>query len=322
MVRNLLILFSAFLFCACLNAQNKTEVIITQFSGDKIFKEKVERNVSSFLTALNCAYFNRVKPKFDESIFTENAHEVIKTLWISSPFMCNETRLLSYLVEQTDDRWQIREIPITIKKVSNNEKAEEGVIIISASGLIDDFHFGIESGNYNSLFDNGIDLTEFRRRQIILDFVENFRTAYNRKDINFLESIFSENALIIVGRVIEKQPLYKDAIRIDLGNKGVEYIQLNKSQYIKNLKERFKENKFINVGFDSIEIKKSAQKDFFYGVALKQKWRSSRYGDDGYVFLLISFKDENKPLIYVRTWEYAKLINRKQAISLNDFNIN
>ena len=43
---------------------------------------------------------------------------------------------------------------------------------------------------------------------MILDFTERFRTAYNEHNINFLDAIFSDDALIITGKVIERKTPY------------------------------------------------------------------------------------------------------------------
>lgn len=61
----------------------------------------------------------------------------------------------------------------------------------------------------------------------------------------------------------------------------------------------------------------------FYGVRLHQKWKSTNYSDEGYVFLLWNFTSEDKPQIEVRTWQPDMVGNQKVAeddiISLGDF---
>lgn len=47
-------------------------------------------------------------------------------------------------------------------------------------------------------------------RTMILDYVEHFRTSYTTRDIDFLNQLFSENALIIVGRMIYSSPQQTD----------------------------------------------------------------------------------------------------------------
>jgi len=40
-----------------------------------------------------------------------------------------------------------------------------------------------------------------------------------------------------------------------------------------------------------------------YGVTVLQKWNSSRYSDEGYVFMMWDFRNPKKPQIHVRTWQ-------------------
>ena len=59
-----------------------------------------------------------------------------------------------------------------------------------------------------------------------------------------------------------------------------------------------------------------------YGVNLKQSWTSSNYSDQGYLFLMIDFRDEKKPVIHVRSWQPLKDTPSEEVIELGDFKIN
>ena len=54
----------------------------------------------------------------------------------------------------------------------------------------------------------------------------------------------------------------------------------------------------------------------FYGVRLRQEWKSDRYHDEGYVFLLWEFPENTDPVIHVRTWQPEMLNGQK--IAYND----
>jgi hypothetical protein len=62
-----------------------------------------------------------------------------------------------------------------------------------------------------------------------------------------------------------------------------------------------------------------------YGVTLKQDWKSSKYADKGYVFLLIDYRNEQEPVITVRTWqpeEYnGRLLRSEEVFQITDFNV-
>ena len=110
------------------------------------------------------------------------------------------------------------------------------------------------------------------------------------------------DALIITGKQI-KSVKNDGGITLD---KSFEYKRQTKAEYLANLKGVFSRNKVIKVIFDDIKVVKHPVKDYYYGVTLKQGWRSDTYSDVGYVFLLIDFKDEMNPMIHVRTWQPEK----------------
>ena len=68
----------------------------------------------------------------------------------------------------------------------------------------------------------------------------------------------------------------------------------------------------------------------FYGVTLHQGYSSDRYHDDGYLFLLWDFRNEDCPQIHVRTWQPDsynpdgkgnRRIPKDEIFSLSDFDI-
>jgi len=172
---------------------------------------------------------------------------------------------------------------------------------------------------YMNVIKSNLEVTDMRRRQLILDYVEQFRTAYNQKDINFLNQIFSDDALIITGRVIQQ----KHAERFS--SPKIIYNKQSKQQYINNLKKVFATNSYIKVNFDDIEVMRHPVNANYYGVTLHQGYTSSRYHDDGYLFLFWDFTNENAPQIHVRTWQPDKIggkdLPKDEIFSLSDFDI-
>ena len=55
-----------------------------------------------------------------------------------------------------------------------------------SKGTIDEILFAMDVHKWNEVFLEGKTLEDYNRRMIILKFVELFRNAYNKKDINFL----------------------------------------------------------------------------------------------------------------------------------------
>jgi hypothetical protein len=299
-------------------SQNRTEVEILNSDGSKIHQE-ILQSTTAFLSATNLASASKKAIDWQGIAIRTEVKSRINNLWSTSPFRCLETKISLNILRVPGGKFQIRQIPIN---VFNGKELvpEELVINFSIDGQIDDIYFGIELHKYRDLIQQGQSVTDFRRRQMILDFLENFRTAYNRKDLDMIQMTFSDNALIIVGRVIEETDKGFDGLST-LGQKRVELIRFNKQQYMENLKLVFARNSFITINFDEIEIVKHGLNDEIYGVNLKQRWRSSTYGDEGYLFLMIDFENEEYPLIHVRAWQPTKDTPAEEVIELGDFDI-
>lgn len=155
-------------------------------------------------------------------------------------------------------------------------------------------------------------------RRVILNYCEHLRMAYPTKDIDFLRQVFSDNALIIVGNSIRKSGSTDVAATTD----KVRYSIHSKASYLKKLETIFSSNSRIDVAFSDFNIKRHPTMEGIYGVTLRQKYKSDRYSDDGYLFLLWDFRNPSMPLIHVRTWQPEEyLASGKEKIELSDFNL-
>jgi hypothetical protein len=67
---------------------------------------------------------------------------------------------------------------------------------------------------------------------------------------------------------------------------------------------------YVLLEFEDIEVNTHRKHPNFYGVLLEQYWQTSTYQDKGYLFLMIQFRDDDHPLIWVRTWQDASHISK------------
>ena len=149
----------------------------------------------------------------------------------------------------------------------------------------------------------------------LINFMENYKTAYCLKRLDYLKSIFDEDALIIVGHVVKQS---KDAATGLYQNEKVEFNKYTKKEYMDKLKVLFQTKEYVNIQFENNEVL-AGKYPHTYGIQIKQNYYSSNYGDQGYLFLLIDFQDPKKPMIYVRTWQPDKDSNG-QVFGIQDFN--
>lgn len=314
------LLFSQMIVCAQLET---TQLVITDGISNAMVKQQIEQNVSHFLVACNEAVMSGKKPKFEDEL-TADAKEVLKELWKTSPMICPVSKIEEICLETSNGGYQIRNIPISMMAAEDDGKEQELVFNLTSNGVIDDISIAIDENRYKEIMAEHESVEDLFRRQIIVDFVENYRTSYNRKDLKYIESVFSDNALIITGKVVREKPKSDHALRT-LSQEKIVYQKRTKKEYIENLKKVFAGNKYINVLFDEVEVIQHPKLTDIYGVTLKQEWNTNRYRDVGFIFLMIDFQDENRPLIQVRTWQPEKLngmvLSREEVFSLGDFGI-
>ena len=280
----------------------------------------ISKNIEDLLNILTDSYSKNISVlDIPSTIVTESGNQVINLIWKNRKFKTNETELYVDLINRNKNtNYEIRNIPLIQTDDEGSTVYQEAVFIITKDGIIDDLKFGVTEHQYKEVMKRGLSAIEESRRFVILSFVENFRTAYDRKDIKYIESVFSDNALIIVGKVISEQ---KSNINLEnnLEAEKVKFVRLTKQEYIKNLSSTFKNNSFIKVKYDSIEITQSKMNNCFYAVNMIQDWKTTRYSDKGFLFLLIDFTIEEKPIIHVRAWEPHKQTKKADRIALGDF---
>lgn len=137
-------------------------------------------------------------------------------------------------------------------------------------------------------------------RLTLINFVEDYQTAYALQRKDYLQKIYSDDALIIVGSVLQETKK-SDDFRMKQEVK-VRYDTLSKSQYLTRLNNVFDNNEFVNLTFTSTKFNIVNNKNNVIGVQLRQEYLSSNYSDVGYLFLLVDLRAE-LPVIHVRTWQ-------------------
>jgi hypothetical protein len=311
------------------SAQYSTEFTVTELEDDELCAN-IDMAVSGLLTAFNNAQATGNTPSISGFDITPKVSEDIMKLWADCPFRCAETEVVERAIKTPHGEYQVRNIPLIMMPIEGQskdvswKKYQEGVFTLDKEGMVVDFHLALEADLYIKVMSSAAAVEDFERRQLILEYVERFRNAYCLKDIDFLNQIFSDDALIITGKVVKQ--VKSDINRQSLNNPKIEYSTQKKEEYIRNLKRVFNANKRINVSFDEIKVVKHPAKEAFYGVTLKQGWKADRYNDEGYVFLLWDFTNPDAPQIHVRTWqpteiEVGKPIDEDEIFTIDDFDV-
>lgn len=320
---------AACFFALTASAQYATDFKVTEVEDEKL-SVSIDMAVSGLLTAFNNAQGNGTTPAISGLDIADDVRVNIAKLWADCPFRCTETELVERATKTPRGEYQVRNIPLFMMPVEGEskdvswKKYQEAVFTFDKDGMIIDFHLALNADLYISVMKSAKTVEDFERRQLILEYVERFRNAYNLKDLNFLEQIFSEDALIITGKVVKA--VKSDINRMNMDNNKIVYSRQTKKQYLSKLAGVFKANKRINVMFDEIKVVRHPAKADFYGVTLKQGWSSDRYSDEGYLFLLWDFSNPDAPQIHVRTWQPDKIdvntpLPEEEIFSIDDFDI-
>ncbi len=156
-------------------------------------------------------------------------------------------------------------------------------------------------------------------RLILVNFLEDYQTAYALKRHRYLESIYSDDALIIVGRMVKKTEI-PDRMTLKLTDEEVELKKYDKDTYMKNLGMCFKNNEYIRLRFTETDFTKAKDSKDVYGVRVRQEYFSSSYGDVGYLFLLVDLRGA-MPLIHVRAWQPDK-VDLDKLMNMSDVRFN
>lgn len=146
-------------------------------------------------------------------------------------------------------------------------------------------------------------------RKAIMAFLENYKTAYALKRLDYITSVFDDNAVIITAKVIKNAANTNMENSRQISSSGRDIIKYNrqtKDQYLKNLERCFANNEFINIRFANNDVQRLGQGGNVYAIQIAQDYYSSSYGDQGYLFLMVDINDPKHPSIKVRTWQPDK----------------
>jgi hypothetical protein len=180
---------------------------------------------------------------------------------------------------------------------------EDIVFTFNDEKKIDCIAFGLDQKAKDDIMNRVVWSAE--ARQTIVEFLENYKTAYALKRLDYLRTIFDDNAVIIVGHVAERLeaiPGRTDEMTTFKNNKYITRNRLTKEQYLKKLEDCFHSNEFINIRFANNDVRKAKEGEE-YGIQIKQDYYSTNYGDEGYLYIQVDLDDRKEPIIKVRTWQ-------------------
>ena len=283
-------------------------------------KTKMEHQMSSLLSAINEANAVNADVNFSGIDITDDASASLTMTWEQVHFSIEDDDIVDHCISLPGKSggFRIQNIGVLMNPKEESgydgEKRREIYIDFDKTGKIVDFNFTLGMNMYTEILKKGEELGDLDRRMQIIDWCEHFAKAYCDKNMKFMQTIFSDDAIIITGKMTMQR------VRTDMGMKDqakVKYVQQTKAQYLSNLSKVFASNNYVNVKFDDYTVIRHGAKPNCYGVTLRQKWHTARYSDEGTVFLIWDFTNEEAPRILVRTWQPTT----EKAFKMGDFKL-
>lgn len=283
-------------------------------------KMKMEQQMSSLLSAISAANSANSEINFSGIDITDDASASLTMTWEQVHFSIEDDDIVDHCVSLPGKSggYRVQNVGVMMNPKQDSgydgEKRREIYIDMDKTGKIVDFNFSLGMNMYTEILKKGEELGDLDRRLQIIDWCEHFAKAYCDKNMKFMQTIFSDDAIIITGKMTMQR------VKTDMGFKDqakVKYLQQTKGQYLANLNKVFNSNSYVNVKFEDYTVIRHGAKPNYYGVTLRQKWHTARYSDEGTVFLIWDFTNEDAPRILVRTWQPTT----EKAFKLGDFKL-
>lgn len=287
------LMLSAERTAASAKAAVKPVTVTSEITATYAPARKKSKEISKILDAIDSKKYDNVS-----SSFTDEGYKIFHSL-----IKYGNARIISRPELNTMEIGGLtyyRSVPMQFSFSGNRRQFIENVVFVADStDKICAINFALEEETLK-------DIVKTRwsddAKMAVISFLENYQTAFALKRLDYLSSIFSDDALIITGRVVKKSD-YGNDMNL-LGDKIV-YQKYTKKEYIQQLGKSFDSKEYINLKFANIRILKAGKNPEMenYGIEVKQDYFSSNYGDSGYLFLMVCMKDPQKPLIRIRTWQ-------------------
>lgn len=271
------------------------------------------RGKSALVEMTNDADYRKKADQFIAAIRAKNPHSIDGLFTAEGLKMYNQllnygtARIYGqpdYKVYRKGSEVVVRSIPMSFsfKQGARKSIVEDVVLSFDETGKIHWLSFALDAPAANDILTKGA--WSDTVRQTILSFMEDYKTAYCLERIDYLNQIFSDDALIIVGHVLKTFTRTNDNDRISYkNNKLIKKTRYSKTQYMNHLQACFDRNECINIHFADNEITKAGKGGETFGIQIKQDYYSTTYGDSGYLFLVVDFNNPAEPTILVRVWQ-------------------
>ena len=273
-------------------ANDSATATLTKISDES----SVRASVDSIISAIQSKQYNKVA-----GLFTSDGIEMYNRLisYGNAKILGNPT----YSIYKNGERIVVRSIPMSFSFSRGTKKSfvEDIIFTFNPDGKIESLAFGLDDIATKDILSK--QAWPEHARVAIIEFLENYKTAWALERLDYIKTIFDDNAVIIVGKVAKTATSVIPENQIAYNNQIVIRTRYTKEKYLRHLERCFASNEFINIRFANNDVIKAGKGGEIYGIQIKQDYYSTNYGDTGYLFLLVDINDPKAPMIKVRTWQ-------------------
>lgn len=279
-------------------------------------RKTIERNTvddARLADAMRAVEAGLRSKKYDtlKPLFTPEGWSIFELMTKSGEIRVTRTPQ-NYTVETSQLFTIGKGIPVSVK--TGGHLSNENIVFRfdKSSGLIKSVAYALTERAENDIFRQAN--WNLESRYSLLTFMEDYQTAFALKRLDYIKSIFSDDAVIITGSFGNNEPSkrFYDMASLSADNRKVNYKRMDKDTYIKTLQTDFfdkksqRYKKYIQLVFEDAVISKVSTGGFAKGrdvmwIEIKQQYNSDKYSDKGYLALQLDLRPEGSQ-IHVRTW--------------------
>lgn len=216
-----------------------------------------------------------------------------------------------YTVIRADNIILVRPCRVEIR-YSNGKTYIENIVFrfLPSTGKIESFAYMLTQKAENCLLNKSLYIPD-KTRFAVLRFMEDYQTAYALKRLDYIDKIFSDDAIIITGTRIKaiSNAQLANEYHITINKTNDEYYRqetFSKEEFIKRLGQQFNDREYVHLTFEENVCEPISSSAFDDGSAcciqIRQIYSSPVYSDKGHLTLFLNMRGST-PIITVRLWE-------------------
>lgn len=214
-----------------------------------------------------------------------------------------------------DDKIVARSLKIVIINKDDETESIENLIVIfdpkdrKISGLT----LGLDNKQAQEIVDQQYLKEEVRI--FLLDFIEDFRTAFVLRQVDYVESVLGFNPVIIKNRNAEtktglRNPFENNPVFID----NIKY----KEEYITKIQRIYENAQNPGLNYMHIDFQRPGRDGKLLGIRLYKDFYYPKTGGTGHLFFLFNIEDASQPILLLSTWQ-PEVFDERRLIGIENF---